>query len=245
MSEGSKTVDHALTLLVELRDGGPGTVTELARRANLSRSAAGRLLTTLAAHGFARRIDARYDLGFAFLRFESRLVPGLRRAAAPELEALVSRFGETASVAARDRDGAVALAQVVPDQDLVYVRHRPGTRHALTVGAHGRCMLAADAKLELPDVDTRLIAELAEIARVGYAVSHDELEPGVSGLAAAIVEPDGRALGSIGVLAPSHRFPAVDVLAPAVVSAADAVSAALDLAPAHRHPAVAAFGRAI
>jgi DNA-binding IclR family transcriptional regulator len=227
MSEGSKTVDQALHLLVELRDGGPGTVTQLARRANLSRSATGRLLTTLSGHGFARKVGHRYDLGFAYLRFQGRLMPGLRRAAAPLLETLVDEFGETAAVAGRDRDSAVALDDVVPDQQLVHVRYQPGTRHSLTVGAHGRCMLAADAKLQLPDADVRLIAALAEIARVGYAVSHDELEPGVTGMAAAIIDADGRALGSIGVLAPTHRFPPEATLAPAIVGAAASISATL------------------
>ena len=227
MSEGSRTVDQALNLLVELRDGGPGTVTQLARRSNLSRSATGRLLTTLTHHGFAHKIDHRYDLGFAYLRFQARLMPGLRSAAAPHLEALVAEFRETAAVAGRDRDSAVVLDHVVPDQQLVHVRYQPGTRHSLTVGAHGRCMLAADAKLQLPDADVRLIAELAEIARVGYAMSHDELEPGVTGLAAAIVDADGRALGSIGVLAPTHRLPPEEALAPAVVDAAASISTAL------------------
>ena len=227
VGEQSKTVTHAIELLEELRLGGPGTLTELARRTDLSRTATRRLLTTLSDHGFVRRTGARYDLGFAFLRFEAAVAPTLRRAARPVVDALAHDLGETVAVATRDGEDAVVLLQVTPPQAIVQVRYRPGLRHPLGRGAHGRCLMAVDATRDLAAAEPGLVAQLAETARVGYAVSHDELEPGVTGLAAPILTPDGSAMAALGVIAPSHRFPDIAPTAAAIVSAAAAVATTL------------------
>ena len=179
VAEGSKTVDQALRLLEELRSGGPGNVADLGRRIGVSRSAAGRLLTSLETHQFTRRTEDGFDLGYGLLRFSEELGAGLRTAAALELRHLAEHFDETAALAVRDGTHAVAIAQVVPSDRVVSIQYRPGTRHALSVGAHGLAMLA-DVTLPLDQVDEALVPRLAEVARIGYAVSRDELEPGVT-----------------------------------------------------------------
>ena len=83
MAEGSKTVDQALRLLVALRDQGPGTASDLGRRIGISRSAAGRILTSLERRRFVRRTPAGYDLGFDLLQFSAELGSGIRTAAIP------------------------------------------------------------------------------------------------------------------------------------------------------------------
>jgi DNA-binding IclR family transcriptional regulator len=226
MAEGSKTVDQALRLLVELREGGPGTVAELGRRVGVSRSAAGRLLTSLEAHRFARRTDAGFDLGFDLLQFSAGLAAGIRAAAVPALRDLSRRFGETAALALRDGSEAVALEQVVPPGRVVNIQYRPGTRHPLSTGAHGLAILA-DANADPDRLDPELLPRLADIARTGYAVSHDELEPGVTGVAAPIVNAAGTPIGSVGVVAPSSRFPDVGAVAGAVIAAARTIAADL------------------
>jgi DNA-binding IclR family transcriptional regulator len=223
MAEGSKTVDQALRLLVELREGGPGTVAELGRRVGLSRSAAGRLLTSLEAHRFARRTTSGFDLGYDLLQFSAGLGAGLRSAAASTLRTLSHRFDETAALAVRDGADAVALDQVVPRDRLVNIQYRPGTRHPLALGAHGLAMLA-DVTADPDTLDPELVPRLAEIARTGYSVSHDELEPGVTGVAAPIVTAAGTSIASIGVIGPTSRFPDSRSVAAAVVAAAGTIS---------------------
>jgi DNA-binding IclR family transcriptional regulator len=228
-------VDQALRLLEELRSGGPGNVADLGRRIGVSRSAAGRLLTSLETHQFTRRTEDGFDLGYGLLRFSEELGAGLRTAASLELRRLAEHFDETAALAVRDGTHAVAIAQVVPSDRVVSIQYRPGTRHALSVGAHGLAMLA-DVTLPLDQVDETLVPRLAEAARIGYAVSRDELEPGVTGIAAPIAAGAAPPMAAIGIVAPSVRFPDITSVALAVMNAADRISRELSGDP---HPAPA------
>jgi DNA-binding IclR family transcriptional regulator len=81
-------------------------------------------------------------------------------------------------------------------------------------------------------------ALLAENAGVGAIFSSGELEPGVRGVAAAVVDADGRPIASIAVVAPEHRFPRDDAEAAAAVRAsAERISQALARAAPGRRPA--------
>ena len=226
VAERSKTVDQALSLLEELRVGGPGTAAELGERIGISRSAAGRLLAALEAHRFARRTDRGFDLGFDLLQFSTELASAIRAATSAPLRDLSSRFNETAVLAVRDGRDAVALQQVVAHHGLISIQYRPGTRHRLTVGAHGLAILA-DAQVDPSGLDPTLLPRLAEIARIGYAVSHDELEPGVTGVAAPVVSGAGTPIAAVGIVAPSIRFPEVAEVATAVAATARTISRVL------------------
>jgi len=235
MPEGSKTVDQALRVLEQLRGGGPGTAADLGRRIGISRTAAGRLLISLEEHGFVRRTDAGFDLGFDLLRFSSALGAGIRAAAVAPLQRLAARFDETAVLAVRDGNDAVAIEQIAPGERVVNIQYRPGTRHPLSVGAHGLAMLA-DVHVQVQELEPALVPRLAEIARIGYAVSRDELEPGVTGIAAPIVSVDDTPIAAIGIVAPSNRFPDVAAVAHEVTTAARTITAELIGTP-RRDPA--------
>lgn len=212
MAEQSKTVDSALTLLALLADSRePATATSLARRLGLSRTAVARLLSTLEAHGLARRIDHGWGAGLGLLALAAGIEPQLRTLAHDELERLAARFGETAVLSVRDGDEAVAVDQVVGGSALVQIHYHTGTRHPLDVAASGRALL-----------DTE---------RHAAVVSEGELEPGVRGAAAAVRGPDGRPIASVAVVAPIHRFPPLDQVAEAVVESARRIGAGLAPAP--------------
>jgi DNA-binding IclR family transcriptional regulator len=225
VAEQSKTVDAALRLLGILGSGpdaGPSdsSAAALSRRLRLSRTAVGRILTTLEAHGLARRTDRGWDVGFGVLALAGRVEPVLRGAARPALERLAARFDETAVLSVREGGEAVAVDQVVAGHRIVQVRYRPGTRHPLDRAAHGRALL--------PDgVDA------------GHVVSEGELEAGVKGVAAPIFATvavaarvagagnGGLPVASIGLVAPAHRFPPEADVVAAVRDAARAVTAEL------------------
>jgi len=230
VAEGSKTVEQALRLLEELRKGGPGNVADLGRRIGVSRTAAGRLLTSLEAHRFTRRTESGFDLGYGLLQFSEELETGLRTAALLPLRHLAERFDETAALAVRDGADAVAIEQIVPSDRVVSIQYRPGTRHALSIGAHGLAMLA-DVTLPLDEVDETLVVRLSEAARIGYAVSRDELEPGVTGVAAPIAVGTSPPIAAIGIVAPTTRFPEISSVALAVIQAADQISRELSGVP--------------
>ena len=87
----------------------------------------------------------------------------------------------------------------------------PGSRHALSLGASGWSILAyqperviekALRKTNDPDAARRRIAETRQL---GYAISHDELQLGVHGLAVPLINRDGRCDASLGILVPSSR----------------------------------------
>lgn len=239
MPETSKTADQALLLLIALADGGPSTATELARRLGVNRTVVHRLLATLAGRAFAHRDPAgRYQLGTAVFDLATRVEGRLREIARPVLENLVGRFGETAVLAVADGDEAVPVEQARGARNLMHIDYHPGMRHPLWQGAHGRAILVFTDEMTVARMldaapnTTHYRRLLDETRARGYAVSHDELQAGVTGLAAGVLGPGQRVVASLGVVAPTPRFPPEPELAAAVREAARAVSAQLGAAPA-------------
>jgi len=240
--EMSQTVDHAARLLQVLRGAGVLPTTELARRLGVSRTVATRLVSTLAAHDLVCRTPGGVTLGFGLLDLAAGLAATVRRAAQPHLQELALRVGETAVLAIADGDTAVAVDQVVADHRVVRIDYRSGSRHSLADAAHGRAMLAHAAD----DRVVRLVSarpdgaaverDLAAIRRTGYATSHDELETGVTGVAAPIFDSRGVVVASIGVVAPTPRLSNEPELGAAVVAAATRTTRALSASPATRAP---------
>jgi DNA-binding IclR family transcriptional regulator len=209
VAEQSKTVDVALRLLEQLAEAqGEATAASLARALGVSRTASARMLTTLEAHGLARRTEAGWGPGLGLLALAVGVEPLLRDLARRELEQLAGRFGETAVLTVREGDEAVAVDQVVGGAGLVQIHYRAGTRHPLTVGASGRALLP-------------------ERLEDGVAFSTGEIEPGVAGVAAPIVDGAGRPVASVGLIAPEHRFPRREDAAAAVRAAAGRIGADL------------------
>ena len=103
-------------------------------------------------------------------------------------------------------DEAVAVDQVVGGNGVVQIHYRTGTRHPVELGAGGLALQSAGD---------------------GAVFSPGELEPGVRGVAAAVVGVDGRPQASVALVAPEHRFPDDDVAAAAVTEAARRISLAL------------------
>jgi DNA-binding IclR family transcriptional regulator len=110
-------------------------------------------------------------------------------------------------LALRDGAEAVAVDQVVASHHLVQVRYRPGSRLPLDRAAHGRALLA-------------------EGAAAGHVVRDGEPEAGVKGVAAPIFGGSGP-VASIGLVAPTHRFPPEADVVAAVRAAARLVTTAM------------------
>lgn len=206
MAEQSKTVDAALTVLTLLAEGDAGPTTpsaaSLARRLGVSRTAVARMLTTLESHRLARRTARGWEPGLGLLALAAGIEPRLRGVARPELEALAERFGETAVLTVREGDEAVAVDQVVAGSGVVQIHYPTGTRHPVSVAASGRALVAD------PGIGA------------GVVFSTGELEPGVRGVAAPVLDGCGRTVASVGLVAPEHRFPPADPVAAAVREAA-------------------------
>lgn len=229
MAEISKTADHALAALIELGDNGPTPPAELARTLGLSRTVVHRLLTTLMYRGFVVRRPEGYAPAALVARIADQVQPQLRRAAQPVMERLSDAVGESIVIHVPDADQAVVLDQVVSASALVRVEHRIGSRHPLTTGASGRAILAfldtqAAERIVRGVADPDALRRQLEAARtLGYALSHDELQHGIHGLAVPIRDPEGRTIASLGILAPAMRASSLAQHAAALTDAAERI----------------------
>ncbi len=186
---GTRTVERALTLLTAVAEGG-GTLTELARAAELSPSTASRLLATLAAQELVRRDDrGRYRAGMRLRRLAAASLreDPLYELAGPHLEALADDTGETAN-----------LAVAADDEQLVYLRQVAGRKLVQTAGWAGRT---------IPRSGTALDAALrGAVNEAGYIARAGAVEPEVTSIAAPIFGADGEIAGALSVLAPTYRM---------------------------------------
>jgi DNA-binding IclR family transcriptional regulator len=209
--EISKTADQALTVLIEVSERGPLSPAQLARALGLNRTVVHRLLTTLHQRGFVTRQDGGYGPGTVLVRLADHVQPEMRVAGRAAMGKLVEQVGETVVMHVPDGDEAVVLEQVVAQGNLVRVQHEIGSRHALAAGASGRALLAylgdpavqrVLRHVEHPETVKR---QLDAVRQLGYALSHDELQQGVHGLAVPITGLSGSAIASMAILVPANR----------------------------------------
>ncbi len=233
MTEISKTADQALVLLAYVAEHGPLGTTDLARRLKMHRTVVHRLLATLQGRGFVRRVDEGYLPGTALLHLAQFVEPELVGAARPLLNALAQEFGETFILTAlQGSHEAIQIEQAVGGHHFMRVQLTRGFRHPLSKGASGRSILAfcdeevvaySLAKAEDPALLER---QLEEVRAQGYAVSHDELSPGVHGVSVPVLV-DKQPVASIGVVYPAVREEAAATYARALKKAATAIAKAM------------------
>lgn len=232
MSDIAQTADHALRILEELGKGKALSPNELCQRLDLNRTVVHRLLKTLAARGFVLRQGHDYRPGVALLRLASVIEPDLRAAAVPVMARLADEVDETVVLHVVDGLQAVVLEQAVATRHVVQVSHHIGSRHPLTTGASGRALLAflprdvSDKAVAASDDPAALRKELEAVRKMGYALSHDELQWGVHGLAVALRNESGAALGSLAILVPAGRVTELERHVGVLVAAVDEISAA-------------------
>jgi IclR family KDG regulon transcriptional repressor len=230
MPEIAQTADHALRILEELGRGEPLALPEISARLDLSKTVAHRLLVTLAARGFVLRQGSFYQPGGALLRISRALEPDLRAAAVTVMRPLSKEVGETVVLHLLDHLHAVVVDQLVGTGHVVQVSHQIGSRHPLALGASGRAILAhcdaATLGRVLGQSDSELASTLKEVRRTGFAISHDELQDGVHGIAVPVI--DGQhAVGSLALLAPASRAGSLLDHAPSLLAAGDSMRVAL------------------
>lgn len=198
------------------------TLSEVARRAGITRAAAGRFLRTLEQLGYVRA-DGRdfaltprvLELGFSYLSALS--IPEIVQ---PHLERLSREVDESVSAAVLDGDDIVYIARV-PTRRIMSVRITIGTRFPAFATSMGRVLLAAlpEADLETalrasahPSLTPRTLTDAAalraEILRVreqGWALIDGELEPGLRSVAAPVRDRRGAVVAAVNVSTSATR----------------------------------------
>jgi DNA-binding IclR family transcriptional regulator len=227
---GTQTIDRAAQLLtLVLEADRPRALTELADDAALPKSTASRLLGALERQGLIQQRGRRgsFEPGPVLLRFAHR--GQLVELAQPHLEALSQASGETINLAVPTPLGVEHLAQV-ESRHFLGTGQWVGRRVPYHCTAVGKVLIAfggADpGRLEpltpktIVDPD-QLEDEIARVRREGYAAAVDELETGLSSLAAPVA--DGMA--ALSISGPTLRLDARHVadLRPTLIHEAQAL----------------------
>jgi IclR family acetate operon transcriptional repressor len=157
------------------------------------------------------------------------------------MAALAEATGETINVAVAGPDGVEHLAQV-DRTHFLGTSHWVGRRVPYHCSANGKVLLAfsaagADAgELEARTSRTivepaQLAAELESIRREGFATAVDELELGLSAVAAPVLDDSGRAVAALSISGPTLRLSPrrVAELRPIVIKQARALGEQLGL----------------
>lgn len=235
MAEFSQTGDQMLTVLETVAAHGPISAAETARICDLNRTVVHRLLATLARRAYVRRDGRGYQVGPAVVSltrsFESDIVTLSR----PWMEKLAASVGETVVLHGFDNGEAVVLHQAPGQKHLVRVQHTPGSRHPLFLGASGWSILAyLDPKTQIrvarrADNAASVAARIEQIRSLGYAISNDELQMGVHGVAVPLLRPDGACCASIGILVPAVRSDSLNRLIEPLQATAKTINQSLTL----------------
>jgi DNA-binding IclR family transcriptional regulator len=221
----------------------------LSETAGLPVSTLHRIITVLRRHGLVTQDSQskKYRLGYGALDLGRRAASGftIRQAAAPVMRRLADQTGETIvlTVLNDTRDRAVCIERVESRHDL-RLHLEVGGQSYLHAGASSKVLLAYFTPEEVANLIrivglpplahntlrdlSALEAALREVREQGYAYSREETDSGAWGVAAPVLDPEGRAIAAIGVAAPTtrhsdetqRRFVALTLQASAEIAAA-------------------------
>jgi IclR family acetate operon transcriptional repressor len=238
---GTQSIDRAGEMLARLLESdAPMSLRDLAEAADLPKSTASRLLSALERHGLVHQAGERGKLepGPAILRFAHRGAAErhLLELAQPALDALSNASHETVNLSVPTPHGVDHLAQV-DGRHFLGAGHWVGRRVDYHCTANGKIFLAFGAA-ELPPGDLvrmtpntvverpTLERQLHIVRREGIATTIDELEVGLSAMAAPVRGPAGHVIAALSISGPTLRLTRARIaeLAPTLLHEADALS---------------------
>ncbi len=250
-----QSVDRAISVLEILAHAGECGVTEIAGELGVHKSTAFRLVAALENRGLVEQNTDRgkYRLGLGILRLAGATTARLDlvQESRALCKALAVETGETVNLTVLS-DGAALYVDQVAGSSALQSHNWVGQRIPLHATSNGKVLLA-----DLPDQEavrvvgrslraytdstvtspTELVRQLADVRACGYAVAVDELEVGLTAVAAAVRNAHGDVVASVSVSGPSFRLAGerLDAATAATVEAADELSRRLGW----RSPAVA------
>jgi DNA-binding IclR family transcriptional regulator len=218
---GTQSIDRGAQLLaLVLEADAPRALGELAADAGLPKSTASRILGALERNGLVEQEGMRgaFRAGPVMARFAGRGISlrHLAELAERPMAALAEATGETINVAVAGPGGVEHVAQV-DSRHYLGTSHWVGRRVPYHCSANGKVLLAFAAagatadELEARTSRTitepaRLAVELETVRREGFATAVDELELGLSAVAAPVLDDSGRAIAALSVSGPTLRL---------------------------------------
>jgi IclR family transcriptional regulator, acetate operon repressor len=216
---GTQAIDRAAQLLVRVVESAEApSIGELSAGSGLPKSTTSRLVSALERQGLVQRLGERGRLrpGPVLLRYASRdTSQTLVELAEPSLRRLADASGETINLAVPGPDGVEHLAQE-DTAHFVGVTDWVGRRVPFELAANGKCFLTFGGAG---------CSQSAEIRADGYATSIDELEVGLTAMAAPVVGVNGIAIAALSISGPTVRLrPRIDELAQQLKAEANSLS---------------------
>jgi DNA-binding IclR family transcriptional regulator len=225
------------------------TPKELARAMKLSKSTAYRLMLSLTELRLVERLGAGEGFVLGPLLGElsgvSIVNEQLYRLARPHMIALRDRCGETVGLHTIHDSQRLLLGQEVSSHQHRWVFTNVKVPMPLHAGAASKMLLAslslqeADVLLSNKDLQiltantprnrVRLLKELEQIKKQGFAITHEEIVPGVASLAIRIDldSPDRSSPVVLSITGPSQRLPdtVLKALLPQIRESANRIAA--------------------
>lgn len=219
-----QSVERAVAILDILAAAGEVGVTEIAKELGVHKSTAFRLVSTLEQGGLVEQTTdrGRYRLGVGILRLAGATTARLDvvQEARPICRQLANDTGETVNIAVLSDRSALYLDQVASGSAL-QPHNWVGQHIPLHATSNGKVLLSGLTEPELAQavqsslpaytdrtITTRkaLRRELEQVREQGYAVAVDELEVGLTALAAPIRNAHGDVIASLSVSGPTFRL---------------------------------------
>jgi IclR family transcriptional regulator, acetate operon repressor len=236
-AHGTAAIDRGADLLVRvLESEEPVALTDLASAAGLPKSTASRLVSALERRGLIEQDGERGRLrpGPAILRVAERsmLERNIVELSKPALDALSEVTGETINLSVPGLEGVEHIAQVDSRHFLgagQWLGRLVGYEHSANgkvFAAFGRAPANTDAAAANGELAVATSHELQAVRRDDFATSIDELEIGLTAIAAPVRGARGEVIAALSISGPTLRMtPArIDELNPILTSEARTLS---------------------
>ena len=212
-----KLVERTLETLIALSKEKDGmSVSELAKKLDMPNSSTHRILTCLKDSNFVIQSSEskKYRLGYKVLTLSSNISieNNFTHSAKPYMEELAKRIGQTVSLSVLEGESVVCL-DYVESKDTSLFMVRTGfamPAHATSAGKaiqaympiHQVQQVYLKTKVEALTDKTKVdfkdfLLELDEVRKNGYAVSDEELQVGIQGVACPIFDYNKKVVGSV------------------------------------------------
>jgi IclR family KDG regulon transcriptional repressor len=223
----SKSLQKALRILLHIGQNGPEMgITQLAAALSLDKATVHRLLNAMEKFGMIEKNadNERYRLGLKLHELGNKAVESrtLQSEAHRFLLEMSRRSRETVSLAVPGAGGILCLDRVNSVHTVITVRTNVGAHFPAHCTAVGKAVLAF-----LPEEDVQAILlrnglprftpatftraadlqdNLRQIRQRGYSLDNQELERGLSGVAAPVLLQGNRVVAAVGIAGPTLRF---------------------------------------
>ncbi len=198
-------------------------VTEISNKIKLHKSTTFNIISTLEHCHYLEKNDStgKYRLGIELFRMGTKVRYDLRKIVVPYLEKLLAQFKETVNLVVRDGDYVIYLEKIESPHSM-RISTAAGSRLPVNSTAVGKAILSGLSDDELHEIITGiklvkftdyticeqdvLLENIKKARKSGYAEDFEELEIGLTCVAAPIFNHTGKTFAAISISGPTSRM---------------------------------------